>query len=381
MAVRQLQVLTDAIKSHLGKLKLKINAAKTVLIIFSRKHAPSDNLYLTVDEHHILPTSHTKLLGLILDSKLNWSAHLNEKDRQVRKIFFSLRSYAGRTWGLSGTRLGALYKALVEPSLLYCCSVWASAIKTKHNRKKLRQIERQFNILISKSFKTADSGALSVLTGSLPVDYRVLEITLRRLLMSKLQTFSPYAQQASETLLPDIDKILRKEEKDARQRLQHPFTHSGRPPSQIKKAIRTVLGNLWSKEWSESSQGNTTRSFFPSPSCFTQLSSHNLPHQVIQILSGHSYLNVHQHRLKLLNSPSCACSSQYETTEHFIFDCPLFANLRVNFIAICLSELSLWPPPISKIHTSTKAFKELCKFILTSDRLSPPRKHTNQILA
>jgi hypothetical protein len=48
------------------------------------------NLHLTVDGLQIQPVNHTKLLGLTLDSELNWTVHLNEKERQVRKIFFSL---------------------------------------------------------------------------------------------------------------------------------------------------------------------------------------------------------------------------------------------------------------------------------------------------
>jgi hypothetical protein len=141
IAVSLLQTLTNRIKSQLEKVKLKVNAAKTVLIIFNRKRTSVDNFRLTVDGLQIQPVIQTKLLGITLDSKLNWTAHLNEKERQVRKIFFSLRSYTGKTWGLSSSRLRAMHSALVEPSLLYCCSVWASVIKTKQGRKKLRLIE------------------------------------------------------------------------------------------------------------------------------------------------------------------------------------------------------------------------------------------------
>jgi hypothetical protein len=135
IAVSLLQSLINRIKCKLEELKRKVKAAKTVLIIFSRKRSPMRNLHLTVDGLQIQPVNHTKLLGLKLDSKLNWTAHLNEKERQVRKIFFSLRSYTGKTWGFSSTRLRAMYSALVEPSLLYCCSVWAYVIRTKQGRK------------------------------------------------------------------------------------------------------------------------------------------------------------------------------------------------------------------------------------------------------
>ena len=132
MTVRLLQQLIDLIKSRLEMLKLRVNAAKTVLIIFSRKRTSVDCHHLTIDGLQIKPTTQTKLLGLTPDSKLNY------KDRQARKIFFAIRSNVGKNWGLSAFRLKAMYKALVEPTLLYCCSVWASAIAKKEIQKKLR---------------------------------------------------------------------------------------------------------------------------------------------------------------------------------------------------------------------------------------------------
>ena len=113
MAVRLLQQLIDLVESRLEMLKLRVNAAKTVLIIFSRKRTSVDCHQLTIDGLQIKPTTQTKHLGLTLDSKLNWTAHLNNKDRQARKIFFAIRSYVGKNWGLSAFRLKAMYKALV----------------------------------------------------------------------------------------------------------------------------------------------------------------------------------------------------------------------------------------------------------------------------
>lgn len=363
IAVSLLQSLINCIKSKLEELKLKVNAAKTVLIIFNRKRSTTDNLHLIVDGLQIHPVTHTKLLGLTLDYKLNWTAHLNDKERQVRKIFFSLRSYTGKTWGLSGSRLRAMYSALVEPSLLYCCSVWAPVIRTKQGRKKLRSIERQFNILISRSFQSADTGALSVLAGTIPADLRVAEITARRHLLSKLHHFSPSALQS---IAPHIQAVKIK--------LASIEPPKNKHPSRIKHAIRRSLEQAWRREWSESLQGDTTRSFFPYPECFIQLKVHNLPRQVIQILTGHSLLNAHQYHLKNTTTPACKCSFPSESIQHFLIDCPLHAFTRTTLISLCTSELGHWPPPLPTFHKSKKVFNALCTFIIRSKRLSPPPK-------
>ena len=130
-------------------------------------------------------------------------------------------------------------------------------------------------------------------------------------------------------------------------------------PSRIKHAIR---------------RGDTSRSFFPYPECFIQLKVHNLPRQVIQILTGHSLLNAHQYHLKNTTTPACKCSFPSESIQHFLIDCPLHAFTRTTLISLCTSELGHWPPPLPTFHKSKKVFNALCTFIIRSKRLSPPPK-------
>jgi hypothetical protein len=185
----------------------------------------------------------------------------------------------------------------------------------------------------------------------MPVDYRVIEITMRRILLSKPDEFSPSPLKAVSLHLQAVDNILLGMEKaDPKIHPNHCPTslQRRRPPSRIKKAVISTLEDLWSREWRESSQGSTTRLFFPSPRCFTQLRFKYPSQQVIQILSGHSLLNSHKYRLKLVSSPSCACTFPCESIQHFIFDCPLYADLRVNFMSTCFSvfargsQLMIW---------------------------------------
>jgi hypothetical protein len=63
----------------------------------SSQWKPVENLQLTMDGLQIQPANQTKKFCPTLDSKLNWSSHLNEKERQVRKIFFSDRFYSVKT--------------------------------------------------------------------------------------------------------------------------------------------------------------------------------------------------------------------------------------------------------------------------------------------
>ncbi len=161
-------------------------------MVFSRQRAPIE-VSVTIDGNVILPSSSTKLLGVVLDQSLKWREHVAERELKFKRTLHAVRRYVGRTWGLSHHRLKTVYAAILEPSLLYACSVWASFLEAKRGVRKLPSIERNFTVLATKSFRTADTSALSVFSGSVPIDYRVKELVLRRMNISRIPVFSPSA--------------------------------------------------------------------------------------------------------------------------------------------------------------------------------------------
>lgn len=46
------------------------------------------------------------------------------------------------------------------------------------------------------------------------------------------------------------------------------------------------------------------------------------------LITGHSRLQDHTYLLKLTFSPTCICLTGDETPYHFLYDCPLYSNLR-----------------------------------------------------
>lgn len=144
-----------------------MNAIKTVLIIFSKRKVTLPPLSLMVDGQEILPSSSAKLLGVKIDQHLRWTDHVEERELAFKRTLYSIRRYLGKTWGLSQYRMKTFYAAAVEPVLLYACSVWGSFLRTKRGRKKLRTIERGYNVMMMRSFHSVDSGSLSILSQTL----------------------------------------------------------------------------------------------------------------------------------------------------------------------------------------------------------------------
>ena len=103
--------------------------------------------------------------------------------------------------------------------------------------------------------------------------------------------------------------------------------------------------------------------------CFTQLKLNNIPHQVIQILTGHCFLNSYQFRFKFSESQCGSCKQPEETVEHFMFECNVFSSLRTNFMLTSLSLTKSWPPSIPKIHKHPNLFIAMIKFVMSTKRL------------
>lgn len=170
VAVRKAQEALEIIQNWLLGVKLRVNAMKTDLMVFSKRKVTLPPLSLLVDGQEIFPSFSTRLLGVKIDQHLRWTDHVEERELMFKRTLHSIRRYLGKTWGLSQYRMRTLYAAAIEPVLLYACSVWGSYIRTKRGKKKLRAIVRGYNIMMMRSFRTVDSGSLSVLSQTLPVD-------------------------------------------------------------------------------------------------------------------------------------------------------------------------------------------------------------------
>ncbi|KZS05369.1 Uncharacterized protein APZ42_031464 [Daphnia magna] len=77
-------------------------------------------------------------------------------------------------------RIQFLYLSVIEPILLYGCSLWAPLLNTKAGCKKARSCQRTFLVSTIGAFKTVSTEALLLLNTTLPIDLRVAELTAMR---------------------------------------------------------------------------------------------------------------------------------------------------------------------------------------------------------
>ena len=94
-----LNVKLNLLYELLNANKLTLNVDKTFYIIFHKTRIKTDELSLTIGQGTLKETSQHKYLGLIIDNKLNWSAHISNVKNKVSKcvgILLKARTYLGR---------------------------------------------------------------------------------------------------------------------------------------------------------------------------------------------------------------------------------------------------------------------------------------------
>ena len=223
---------------------------------------------------------------------------------------------------------------------------------------------------------------------------RVREFVLRRMNVNRFSIFSPSAaevvtgvgyvggpgtEDTEKTIHNHGKKILRIQQEtrvsiplpqpqkinSSCRLVIHCSSWSHKEVATIRKKIRAS----WAEEWSSSKTGETTRSFFPRPECRESINMVSIPHQVVQVLTGHSFLNAHQHRFGFSGNPNSICSPTPETVEHFIFHCPLFYQQREEFRSACLESFDRWPPTLESLHKFPPIFRKMSSFIRRTHRL------------
>ena len=106
--------------------KLALNIKKTNFVIFHRKKHPP-NITIVYDNNIMEQKDEIKYLGVIIDAKLNFSAHIKYCLNKLNKCLWAicrLRNYTNTK------TLKLIYYSLAYPFLQYCVSTWGGTSKS-----------------------------------------------------------------------------------------------------------------------------------------------------------------------------------------------------------------------------------------------------------
>lgn len=110
------------------KWRIKLNKNKSVHIVFSLKNTVYKPIY--IDGSIIPHVNEAKYLGITLDAKLRWKAHIKKKreelDLKLSKLYYPI----GRNSSLSIHNKLLVYKQILKPVWTYGIQFWGCASET-----------------------------------------------------------------------------------------------------------------------------------------------------------------------------------------------------------------------------------------------------------
>ena len=108
--------------------KLSLNISKTNVLLFNiRNKNRNINLDLNINNIKVKQVSEIKLLGVIIDCKLNWKLQLNYVSSQLSRTIAILHKVKNK---LKLKSLIILYNALLLSHLNYCSNIWGITFKS-----------------------------------------------------------------------------------------------------------------------------------------------------------------------------------------------------------------------------------------------------------
>jgi len=121
-STRKLQTAINQIQKWTRKWQIQINKSKSVHINFTNrrfKHIP-----VTINNQKVPYANTAKYLGMTLDAKLRWKAHVKKKREKLELRYKKMYCLIGRNSSLSLHNKLLIYKQILKPTWTYGIQLW-----------------------------------------------------------------------------------------------------------------------------------------------------------------------------------------------------------------------------------------------------------------
>ena len=331
-----------------------MNAKKSKAILFSDKKVPSKIAGISMGGKKIETYPSIKHLGIILDSKLNWTEHIDYISKRANKAASSLFLLSPK---LPSHVLLAAYKSYVRPILEYADIVWAGCNINLQN--KLEQNQYRAMRAITGAIKTTDSNRLRHYLG-LP------KLSDRRH-VHRLCLFYKITQNLSPNYLcKTLNKFKKKHVRNLRNNIEYEI-----PRTKNRKHINSFfIGTI--PDWNKLSGSLKNNCKTPKNFKLKILKTLNVPYRSsCRFFHGNRNLEKILNRFMLLftslhfdlfthnitETPLCDCGKE-ETREHYIFECTNFQYQRID-----LNDILRQTPNFENVNFTTTKPRKILKHL------------------
>ena len=156
------------------KWGFKISIPKTKAIIFSKHRLRKPPTILKIYNQNIEYVKKFKFLGLIFDSKLNWTHHIDYVEENCNRRINLLRCVSGTKWGANRKNLYNLYTALIRSKIDYGSEFYHNT--TQQCKNKLDLIQYKCLRICSGALRSTPIPILLITNKEIPLEIRRKEL-------------------------------------------------------------------------------------------------------------------------------------------------------------------------------------------------------------
>ncbi|GJQ80424.1 hypothetical protein Trydic_g15232, partial [Trypoxylus dichotomus] len=158
--------------------KLEFNAGKSEALFFGKTHGQQRPTF-KLGAETIYCKENVKYLGVVIDEKLNFKAHVQYATGKARELTNKIGAAAKVRWGLSGRAAATIYEGAIEPAMPYAPPVWAGALRLRETRR-LIGAQRVLAVRAARAYATTSAEAAAAIAALLSADTRARELARRR---------------------------------------------------------------------------------------------------------------------------------------------------------------------------------------------------------
>ena len=227
---------------------LTISAEKSQVIIFQKSGFATLNKPITLKGEPIPVVTTAKYLGVWLDSKLTWRAHIDYLTKKATAVLFQVRRAIGHTWGLSPKILNWVYKAIILPIITYAAPVWIPAIGKVTYMNQLRGVQRLAALMTASAYPSTSTNSLLALLAWPDIELELSRVAAREVTrLSNLNLWgdkNPLGWECKSSHLYQMRKILKTlspKLTEGTSDIQLPALNLGKPNITIEKTKEEAL--------------------------------------------------------------------------------------------------------------------------------------------
>jgi RNA binding protein fox-1 len=261
-----------------------------------------------------------KYLGVVLDSKMKFKAHIRYACGKAAKVYSGLARMLCNVGGPRSSRRFLLAR-VVSSTLLYGAQIWADAMQLQENARKMQSVYRLSALRVISAFRTVSYEAACVIAGMKPINIAADEA--KRVFEGKKEDMS----------------------RDDRKRME-------------EASMRT-----WQERWDASDKGRWTHRLIPNVEVWTNRKHGEVNYHLTQFLTGHGCYRKYLHRFGHDDSPFCpVCVDEEEDVEHVMFKCHRFREERDELFRA--TKMVIGPDNIvTEMLKSQEAWNAVCSVV------------------